>query len=92
MVNTLEEESSPVLGFKPEDLKGIIAPHNNALIIRVTVANYEVAWVFVNAGSSVNVLFKSALEQIRLNEEDLQHIMTPLFGFFEHAVHPRGQI
>lgn len=86
-INTPKEESGPVLRFGFEDLKGIMTPHNDDLVIRVIVTNYKVAWVFVDADSSVNVLFKLALEQMILNKRDLQYIVTLLFDFSEHAVH-----
>lgn len=56
------------------------------------MANYEIARVFIDAGSSINVLFKQALEQMGLFERDLQYIETPLFGFFGYVVHSLGQI
>ncbi|XP_073152934.1 uncharacterized protein [Henckelia pumila] len=45
------------LSFGPEDLKGVSSNHNDALVIRVMVANYDVTRIFVDSGSSVNVLF-----------------------------------
>lgn len=68
MVNTPEKESSLVLGFGPTDMKGVVAPHNDALIIRATMANYEVARIFVDANSSISILFRIALKQMGLNE------------------------
>lgn len=53
--------AGPVLRFGPQDLEGVITPHNDALVIRATVTYYEVAQVFVDSGSSVNVLFLAAI-------------------------------
>lgn len=39
VVRALEVESGLVLGFELDDLEGLVAPHNNTLVIRVTVAN-----------------------------------------------------
>lgn len=88
--NTSKEESGPVLEFGPENLRGIVTSHNDALVIQAIMMNYEVVRVFINAGSFVNALFKLALEQMVLNEGDLQYIATPLFVFSGHAVHPLG--
>ncbi|XP_073133898.1 uncharacterized protein [Henckelia pumila] len=49
--------TGPTLSFGPEDLKGVSSNHNDALVIRAIVANYDVAPIFVDLGSSVNVLF-----------------------------------
>ncbi|XP_073039411.1 uncharacterized protein [Primulina eburnea] len=46
-----------VISFGPEDLKGINMPHNDALVIQARVANYDILRVFVDSGSSVNVIF-----------------------------------
>lgn len=55
-------ESGPVLGFGLGDLGGVVPPHNDALVIRVTMTNNDMAWVFVDANISVNILFWVALE------------------------------
>lgn len=48
---------APRLSFGPKDLIGVIFLHSDALVIRATIANYKVARVLVDSGSSVNVLF-----------------------------------
>ncbi|XP_073294528.1 uncharacterized protein [Primulina huaijiensis] len=39
----LAPKSDPTISFGPEDLKRIVAPHNDALLVTLTVANYDVA-------------------------------------------------
>ncbi|XP_075474704.1 uncharacterized protein LOC142505554 [Primulina tabacum] len=56
----------PVISFGPDDLRGIVAPHNDALVVTATVANYDVARIFIDNGSSVNILFKSTLDQMKV--------------------------
>ncbi|XP_073138285.1 uncharacterized protein [Henckelia pumila] len=48
--------------FGIEDLDGVCLPHNVALLIRAQVANYDIRRVFVDLGSSVNVIFQDAFE------------------------------
>ncbi|XP_073024413.1 uncharacterized protein [Primulina eburnea] len=55
-----------VISFGPDDLRGIVAPHNDALVVTATVANYDVARIFIDNGSSMNVLFKSTLDQMKM--------------------------
>ncbi|XP_075473380.1 uncharacterized protein LOC142504391 [Primulina tabacum] len=57
--------NEPVISFGPEDLRGVSLPHNDALVIQARVANYDVLRVFVDNGSSVNVIFKEALCNLR---------------------------
>ncbi|XP_073135228.1 uncharacterized protein [Henckelia pumila] len=74
------------------DLRGVVAPHNDALVVTVTIANYDVARIFVDSGSSVNVLFKGTLDQMKMEGFELEPISTPLYGFTGHAIRPLGQV
>ncbi|XP_073031328.1 uncharacterized protein [Primulina eburnea] len=82
----------PVISFGSEDLRGIVTPHNDALVVTATIANYDVARIFIDNGSSVNVLFKSTLDQIKVEEFEFEPVSTPLYGFAGHAIPPLGQI
>ncbi|XP_075479435.1 uncharacterized protein LOC142520319 [Primulina tabacum] len=42
----------PVISFGPEDLRRIVAPHNDALVVTATIANYDMARIFIDNGSS----------------------------------------
>ncbi|XP_075515862.1 uncharacterized protein LOC142550671 [Primulina tabacum] len=84
--------NEPVISFGPEDLRGVSLPHNDALVIQARVANYDVLRVFVDNGSSVNVIFKEALVQMDLHEYQLEAVETVLFGFAGHVVYPEGEI
>ncbi|XP_075521096.1 uncharacterized protein LOC142554295 [Primulina tabacum] len=82
----------PAISFGPEDVRGIVAPHNDALVVTTTVANYDVARIFIDNGSSVNILFKSTLDQMKVEGFEFEPISTPLYGFAGHAILPLGQI
>ncbi|XP_073045963.1 uncharacterized protein [Primulina eburnea] len=82
----------PIISFGPEDLRGIVAPHNDALVVTTTIANYDVARIFIDNGSSVNILFKSTLDQMKVEGFEFDPVSTPLYGFTGHAIPPLGQI
>ncbi|XP_073067275.1 uncharacterized protein [Primulina eburnea] len=82
----------PVISFGPRDLQGISLPYNDALVIQAKVANYDIRRVFVDSGSSVNVIIQEALDQMNLEDYRLQPVETALFGFAGHTVYPRGEI
>lgn len=82
-------QETPLLSFGLEDLAGVTFPHSDALVIWVTIANYEVAQVLVDSGSSVNVLFQDAFNCMCLEEAQVQAVATMLFGFVGYVVHPR---
>ncbi|XP_042465977.1 uncharacterized protein LOC122048479 [Zingiber officinale] len=55
-----EQAAGPVISFGPADLEGLELPHDDALINKAIIANSRVARVFVDTGSSVNILFRAA--------------------------------
>ncbi|XP_042423386.1 uncharacterized protein LOC122011003 [Zingiber officinale] len=87
-----EQASGPVLSFGPQDLEGLELPHDDALIIKAVIANIQVARVFVDTGSSANILFKAAFEEMQIDAEELQPVTTSLYGFTGNEVKPMGQI
>ncbi|XP_073120218.1 uncharacterized protein [Henckelia pumila] len=84
--------NDPTLSFGPKDLKGISNNHNDALVIRAMVANYDVARIFVDSGSSVTVLFQEAINQMDLGQYKIEPVITSLFGFTGHAIRPVGLV
>ncbi|XP_073051366.1 uncharacterized protein [Primulina eburnea] len=82
----------PVISFGPEDLRGVVTPHNDALVVTTTIANYDVARIFIDNRSSVNVLFKSTLDQMKMRGFEFEPVSTPLYGFAEHVILPLGEI
>ncbi|XP_073153808.1 uncharacterized protein [Henckelia pumila] len=84
--------AGPTLSFGPEDLKGVSRNHNDALVIRAMVANYDVARIFVDSGSSVNVLFQEAINQMDLGQYKMEPVVTSLFGFMGYAIQPVGLV
>ncbi|XP_073051296.1 uncharacterized protein [Primulina eburnea] len=87
-----KRRDEPIISFGPEDLRGVSLPHNDALVIQARIANYDVLRIFVDNGSSVNIIFKDALIQMDLHEYQLETVETALFGFAGHAVYPEGEI
>ncbi|XP_073138413.1 uncharacterized protein [Henckelia pumila] len=56
------------------------------------VSNYDVAQIFVDSVSSVNVLFQETINQMDLGEYKMEPIVTALFGFTGHVIRPIGLI
>ncbi|XP_073276466.1 uncharacterized protein [Primulina huaijiensis] len=81
-----------VISFGPEDLRGVVTPHNDALVVTAIIANYDVARIFIDNGSSVNVLLKSTLDQMKVEGFEFEPVSTPLYGFTGRSIPPLGQI
>ncbi|XP_042387947.1 uncharacterized protein LOC121980041 [Zingiber officinale] len=87
-----EQAAGPVLSFGSADLEGLELPHDDALIIKAIIANSRVVQVFVDTGSSVNILFRTAFEEMQIDAAELQPMVTSLYRFTGNEVKPMGQI
>ena len=48
-----------------EDLRGLHLPHDDALAISVTIANFNIQRILIDNGSSVDILFISTFDKMR---------------------------
>ncbi|GAV73683.1 hypothetical protein CFOL_v3_17166, partial [Cephalotus follicularis] len=53
---------------------------------------FTIKRVLIDSGSSADILFKPAFDQLKILEDQLKPIKTPLVGFAGHVVHPLGSI
>ncbi|CAA0827106.1 Unknown protein, partial [Striga hermonthica] len=84
------EENGPVMNFVLADMGEVERPHNDALMITAQISGYEVQRIFVDTGSSVNVIFYNCLKRMELDIE-LSPLHTSLFGFNGSEVAPLGE-
>ncbi|XP_042441471.1 uncharacterized protein LOC122026831 [Zingiber officinale] len=87
-----EKANGPEISFGPSNLEGVEMPHDDALIIRAVIANYTIQRIFIDIGSSVNIIFKRTFDQLQIDSAELLPMTTPLFGFTGNEVQPVGQI
>ncbi|XP_024033525.1 uncharacterized protein LOC112095658 [Citrus clementina] len=75
-----------------EDEEEILYPHEDALVIRATVASKKFDRILVDTGSSVDVLFKSTLEEMGIADRKLEYTNTSLKGFGGGKLVPLGVV
>ncbi|XP_043687577.1 uncharacterized protein LOC122638793 [Telopea speciosissima] len=68
------------------------SPHDDALVIKMTIANCTVAKVLADNGSLVDILYYDAFEKMHLKPEMLKRVESPLYGFNGALVHIEGSI
>ena len=73
-----------------EDEKGILYPHEDALVIKAIAPSKKFDRILVDTGSSVDVLFKSTLEKMGIADLKLEHTNTSLKGFSGGKLVPLG--
>ena len=78
--------------FSDFDMEGFQHPHDDPLVIKVVVANKTIHRVLVDNGSSADIIFASAFDQMGIGKEKLEHVSTYLRGFSKERVLPLGSI
>ena len=81
-----------VISFTEEDARRVHHPHNNALVINLTIVDFNTRWVLVDNGSLTDILYYPAFQQMRIGRERLTPADTPLVGFGGTKVIPVGSI
>ncbi|KAG8383837.1 hypothetical protein BUALT_Bualt04G0055300 [Buddleja alternifolia] len=60
-------------------------PHNDALVTTASITDYDVGRVFIDSGSSVDMLFCAALQQMDLGDVKMELVDTPSSDFLERS-------
>ncbi|KAL0318789.1 UNVERIFIED_CONTAM: hypothetical protein Sangu_2035100 [Sesamum angustifolium] len=64
----LRRWKTPLIQFGRTEKSGPKPPHNDALVITALLANYEVGCIFIDFGSSADILFGEAYDQMKLGD------------------------
>ena len=73
--------------FLDSDLEGCQHPHDDPLVIRAVMANKTIHRVLVNNGSSADIIFASAFDQMGIGREKLEPVSTHLQGVNTASAH-----
>ena len=71
-------EDEPAIIFKNEDARWLHHPHDDAIVIILTIANYTTRRVLIDNGSLVDILYYPAFQQMRINKELIRPVNVPL--------------
>ena len=82
----------PTISFTDEEAERIHHPYDDAIIITLLITNYTTRRVLVDNGSSADILYYSAFQQMRLGRDLLRLACSPLRGFGGMKVQPVGTI
>ncbi|KAL0448744.1 UNVERIFIED_CONTAM: Pro-Pol polyprotein [Sesamum latifolium] len=85
-------EDAPIIQFARAEHSGPKSAHNDALVITALLANYKMGRIFIDSGSSADILLEDAFDQMQLGDIPLEEVNTSLYGFAGEVVHPRGLI
>ena len=83
---------NPVIGFTDEDVWHLHHPHDDALVVSIRVRDYNTHRVLVGNGSSADILYYLAFQQMRIGRKRLIPTNASLIGFGGTRVHPLGAV
>ena len=83
---------NPIIEFSEEDARRLYYQHDDAIVVSIRVGDYNTHWVLIDNGSSTNILYYPAFQQIRIDKEWLVPTNTPLVRFKGTKVYPLGTV
>ena len=78
--------------FIEEDAKWVHHPHNDALVVNIRIGSMSVHRVFVDNGSSVNMLYYDTFKKMGLPDKDMSIKNIYIYGFGGEAMKVKGAI
>ena len=78
--------------FTDEDAERVHHPYDDAIVITLLISDYTTRRVLVDNGSSADILYYPALQQMRLGRDQLYLVNSPLVGVGGVKVQPVGTI
>nr|XP_023900523.1 uncharacterized protein LOC112012362 [Quercus suber] len=91
-VQKVARRESPVIEFSEEDARRLYHPHDDALVVSLQVGVYNLHRVLVDNGSSADILYYPACQQMKINREQLVPTNAPLVGFGGAKVFSLGAV
>ena len=79
---------NPIIRFTEEDAWRLHHPHDDAFVVNIRVRDYNTHRVLVDNGSSTDILYYPAFQQMRIEKEQLIPTYAPLVGFGGTSVYP----
>ncbi|GAV79467.1 hypothetical protein CFOL_v3_22932, partial [Cephalotus follicularis] len=81
-----------VITFSEADYGGVRLPHDDPVVVTLLVELFTMKRILIDSGSSTNILYKHAFDQLRIPADQLKLVKTPLIGFAGETIHPLGSI
>uniref|UniRef100_A0A2N9EHL8 RNase H type-1 domain-containing protein n=1 Tax=Fagus sylvatica TaxID=28930 RepID=A0A2N9EHL8_FAGSY len=74
--------------FIEEDARQVFHPHDDALVVTLEIAGYSMRHILIDNGSSSDIIYLMAFQQMKIGKDQLRPIETPLVGFAGTSVYP----
>ena len=67
-----------------EDARGMKQPHDDPLVIMLMIKGFNARRILINNGSSVDIIYLSAFQQLKVDPKRLRPFKSPLVSFSEN--------
>ena len=78
------------MSFNEANARGVKQPHNNPLVIMLNIEGFNTKRILVDNGSSADIIYLPAFQQLRLDPKRLPPFESPLVSFSRDRVYPKG--
>ena len=78
------------MSFNKADARGVKQPHNDPLVIVLNIEGFNTKRILVDNGSSADIIYLLAFQQLKLDPKRLCPFESPLVSFSGDRVYPRG--
>jgi hypothetical protein len=82
----VQKRDVDTISFFDEDANGVSMPHDDALVVTMTVANHAIHRILVDNGSSAKIIYWSVIQQIGISRDRIKPFGSPLVGFMGEQV------
>ena len=76
--------------FLEEDARGIKQPYDDPLVITIMIEGFNTRKVLVNNGSSTDIIYLFAFQQLKVDPKRLRPFESPIVSFSGDKVYPKG--
>ncbi|GAV60481.1 hypothetical protein CFOL_v3_04011, partial [Cephalotus follicularis] len=70
-----------VISFSEANYEGVRLPHDDPVVVTLLVELFTMKRILIDNGSSADILYKHAFDQLRIPANQLKPVKTPLVGF-----------
>ena len=67
--------------FAEEDARGVKQPHDDPLAIVLMIERFNTGLILVDNGSSIDIIYLSAFQQLKVDPKRLQPFESPFVSF-----------
>ena len=78
------------MSFNEADARGVKQPHNDPLVIMLNIEGFNTKRILVDNGSSADIIYLPAFQQLKLDPKRLRPFESPLVSFSGDRVYPKG--